>query len=72
MAFRAVYEWVEIPGVLMDLFASENPDAVIHLADQAGCATAVSSTGWEVDPVDFLPGVASAQGLPARIHGGVA
>ncbi|SDF65201.1 UDP-glucuronate 4-epimerase [Salipiger thiooxidans] len=35
-AFRAVHERVETPGVLMDLFASEKPDVVIHLAAQAG------------------------------------
>lgn len=35
-AFRAVREMVETPGVLMDLFASERPDVVVHLAAQAG------------------------------------
>ncbi len=34
--FRAVHEMVESPGVLMDLFAGERPDIVVHLAAQAG------------------------------------
>lgn len=34
--FRAINKKVETPGVLMELFASEKPDVVIHLAAQAG------------------------------------
>ncbi len=34
--FRAVHDLVESPGVLMDLFAEERPDIVVHLAAQAG------------------------------------
>jgi UDP-glucuronate 4-epimerase len=34
--FRAVEAYVETPGVLMDLFAREKPDVVVHLAAQAG------------------------------------
>lgn len=34
--FRTINEKVETPGLLMDLFASEKPDVVIHLAAQAG------------------------------------
>ncbi|KCV81034.1 NAD-dependent epimerase/dehydratase [Actibacterium atlanticum] len=34
--FRAVNDKVETPGLLMDLFAEEKPDFVIHLAAQAG------------------------------------
>ena len=34
--FRAVNEAIETPGLLMDLFATERPDVVIHLAAQAG------------------------------------
>jgi UDP-glucuronate 4-epimerase len=34
--FRAVIDKVETPGLLMDLFAAEKPDVVIHLAAQAG------------------------------------
>ncbi len=34
--FRAINEAIETPGLLMDLFAAERPDVVIHLAAQAG------------------------------------
>lgn len=34
--FTAIEEYVETPGLLMDLFARERPDVVIHLAAQAG------------------------------------
>ncbi|MBX7496429.1 NAD-dependent epimerase/dehydratase family protein [Qipengyuania sp. 6B39] len=34
--FRAVNEPIETPGLLMDLFAKEQPDVVVHLAAQAG------------------------------------
>ena len=35
-AYRSVHEKVEAANVLMDLFAEEKPDVVIHLAAQAG------------------------------------
>ncbi len=34
--FRAIEDYVETAGLLMDMFASEKPDVVIHLAAQAG------------------------------------
>ena len=34
--FRAINDWVETPGLLMELMANERPDIVIHLAAQAG------------------------------------
>lgn len=34
--FRTINEKVETPGVVLDIFASEKPDVVIHLAAQAG------------------------------------
>ncbi|TYC85087.1 NAD-dependent epimerase/dehydratase family protein [Novosphingobium sp. BW1] len=34
--FTAVEDYVETPGLLMDIFAREKPDVVIHLAAQAG------------------------------------
>lgn len=34
--FKAVEDYVETPGLLMSLFASEKPDVVVHLAAQAG------------------------------------
>jgi len=34
--FSAINEKIEAPGVLMDLFEQHQPDAVIHLAAQAG------------------------------------
>ncbi|KQN04320.1 NAD-dependent epimerase/dehydratase family protein [Sphingomonas sp. Leaf25] len=34
--FRSVEGYVETPGLLMELFASEKPDVVVHLAAQAG------------------------------------
>jgi UDP-glucuronate 4-epimerase len=34
--FRMVQEYVETPGILLDLFETEQPDVVIHLAAQAG------------------------------------
>lgn len=34
--FRAIEDYVETPGLLMDLFESEKPDVVVHLAAQAG------------------------------------
>lgn len=34
--FRTINDYVETPGLLMDLFAREKPDIVIHLAAQAG------------------------------------
>lgn len=34
--FCAIEDYVETPGLLMELFASEKPDVVIHLAAQAG------------------------------------
>jgi len=35
-SYRSVHEKIEKPKVLMDLFESEKPDVVIHLAAQAG------------------------------------
>ena len=35
-SYRSIHEKVETPNVLMDLFAAERPDVVIHLAAQAG------------------------------------
>ena len=35
-SYRSIHEKVESPSVLMDLFKSERPDVVIHLAAQAG------------------------------------
>ena len=35
-SYRSVYEKIEKPSALMDLFAEERPDVVIHLAAQAG------------------------------------
>lgn len=34
--FRVIEDYVETPGLLMDLFAEEQPDVVVHLAAQAG------------------------------------
>jgi UDP-glucuronate 4-epimerase len=34
--FRTIEDYVETPGLLMDLFANEMPDVVVHLAAQAG------------------------------------
>ncbi|SFG54578.1 UDP-glucuronate 4-epimerase [Novosphingobium sp. CF614] len=34
--FQTVEDYVETPGLLMDLFAREKPDVVVHLAAQAG------------------------------------
>lgn len=34
--FRTIEDYVETPGLLMDLFANEKPDVVVHLAAQAG------------------------------------
>jgi UDP-glucuronate 4-epimerase len=34
--FRAIEDYVETPGLLMELFATEQPDVVVHLAAQAG------------------------------------
>ncbi len=34
--FQAIEGYVETPGLLMDLFAREKPDIVVHLAAQAG------------------------------------
>jgi UDP-glucuronate 4-epimerase len=34
--FRAINDYVETPSLLMDLFAQEKPDIVVHLAAQAG------------------------------------
>ena len=34
--YRSVHDKVETPGLLMQLFEEEKPDAVIHLAAQAG------------------------------------
>lgn len=34
--FQAIEDYVETPGLLMDLFARENPNVVVHLAAQAG------------------------------------
>ncbi|MEW9854607.1 NAD-dependent epimerase/dehydratase family protein [Novosphingobium sp. M1R2S20] len=34
--FQAIKDYVETPGLLMDLFAREKPDVVVHLAAQAG------------------------------------
>ena len=36
VGYRSLHEKVEAPKVLMDLFAEEKPDVVIHLAAQAG------------------------------------
>lgn len=36
VSFRTVNDSVEAPGLLMDLFAEESPDIVVHLAAQAG------------------------------------
>lgn len=35
-SYRSVHEKIETPKVLMDLFRTERPDVVIHLAAQAG------------------------------------
>ena len=35
-SYRSVHEKVESPNVLVDVFANERPDVVIHLAAQAG------------------------------------
>jgi UDP-glucuronate 4-epimerase len=35
-SYHSVHELIEKPGVLMDIFAKEQPDVVIHLAAQAG------------------------------------
>ena len=35
-AYRSIHEKVETPNLLMDLFDEDKPDAVIHLAAQAG------------------------------------
>ncbi len=35
-SYRSVHEKVETPNILMELFQEEQPDAVIHLAAQAG------------------------------------
>lgn len=35
-SYRSVHELIETPGVLMDIFAKEQPDVVVHLAAQAG------------------------------------
>lgn len=35
-SYRSVHDKVETPGLLMSLFSEEKPDAVIHLAAQAG------------------------------------
>lgn len=35
-SYRSVHDKVETPGLLMQLFKEERPDAVIHLAAQAG------------------------------------
>jgi UDP-glucuronate 4-epimerase len=34
--FRAMEDYVETPGLLMELFAEEKPEIVVHLAAQAG------------------------------------
>jgi UDP-glucuronate 4-epimerase len=34
--FRAINDFIEKPGLMMELFASETPDVVVHLAAQAG------------------------------------
>jgi UDP-glucuronate 4-epimerase len=34
--FQAIEDYVETPGLLMELFAREKPDIVVHLAAQAG------------------------------------
>ena len=34
--FQAIEDYVETPGLLMEIFARETPDVVIHLAAQAG------------------------------------
>jgi len=34
--FRAIEDYVETPGLLMELFTTEQPDVVVHLAAQAG------------------------------------
>ena len=36
VSYRSVHEKVESPNILMELFQEERPDAVIHLAAQAG------------------------------------
>ena len=36
VSYRSVHEKVETSNVLIDLFRSERPDIVIHLAAQAG------------------------------------
>ncbi len=36
VSYRSVHEKIETPNVLIDLFGSERPDVVIHLAAQAG------------------------------------
>lgn len=41
--FRFVIDKVETPGLLLDIFAKERPDVVIHLAAQAGVRYSIDS-----------------------------
>ncbi|RYD22178.1 MAG: NAD-dependent epimerase/dehydratase family protein [Spirochaetia bacterium] len=47
--FRAVEDFVETPGLLMSLFASEKPDVVVHLAAQAGVRYSIENPRSYVD-----------------------
>ncbi|MDC1211826.1 GDP-mannose 4,6-dehydratase, partial [Amylibacter sp.] len=42
-SYRSVHEKIETQNVLMDLFAQERPDVVIHLAAQAGVRYSVEN-----------------------------
>lgn len=41
--FQAIEDYVETPGLLMELFEREKPDVVIHLAAQAGVRYSIES-----------------------------
>ncbi|MCA0919159.1 NAD-dependent epimerase/dehydratase family protein [Pseudooceanicola nanhaiensis] len=47
-AYRGLRAKIETPGLLLDLFASEQPEIVIHLAAQAGVRQSIS------DPRSYL------------------
>ncbi|QNG48489.1 NAD-dependent epimerase/dehydratase family protein [Sphingobium yanoikuyae] len=41
--FRVIEDYVETPGLLLDLFSRERPDVVVHLAAQAGVRYSIES-----------------------------
>ncbi len=41
--FQAIEDYVETPGLLMSIFASEKPEIVVHLAAQAGVRYSIES-----------------------------